>query len=596
MDQQSLLAHIKNTSNIDTKFIDEFGLIFSDNSIDYKKDLIIDMDKAFSWIGYSQVKDVIKVIKNPKNNLVENMDYKIVEMPRKKTQNGGRAHEKIIMTIFAFKNLCLKAIGPMGIKVRTYLLELENYIQKNHTELLNNFNNPLTQLNQFNLDQYKDKEVVYLLEVKKETTDMFIYKFGITKDIVKRLINHKKTFKNIKIIKIWICENRAISIQAEKNISDYVTVCKIKFEYKSENELFKTNDINKHLQYLNACIQNAINAFKFIELEKSLAEKNNFMQQSLYLIEKYEKGEDIFIKKFVESKYSVEELEYNHNLIKNDIEKSQKKKKTIITKTNLLKNPINTNKKILPNPLKKNKYTNTEKKYLEDENYDTTFFNTEYKWCSTCSRHKLNIKFNADRTCIKCSIRKTDEIKERSEKIAKEGKDQCSKCHKVVTDEERTEDGIIRKQCNVCRHKDNQAHVDKRLNDKIKNIADIYEVQIEKKQFPEELKIDSFPIDLFKQYEKIYNMDFFLNEYKECSGTTCTYKKISLFKMNARTKELCVQCNNCLKIKNASRNNIKKKQSESETILCHCNKCGQNKERKEFMNGDKEEMYCNKCW
>ena len=96
-------------------------------------EFIIDLDNIWKWIGFGQKYTAKRLIDN---YLIENTDYKVFAPQlggAKKEQRGGHNKEIIMMTINAFKRICLKAGTKKASEIHNYYLKIEDTM----TELIN---------------------------------------------------------------------------------------------------------------------------------------------------------------------------------------------------------------------------------------------------------------------------------------------------------------------------------------------------------------------------------------------------------------------------------------------------------------------------
>jgi len=76
---------------------------------DTKKDFIIELNKVWSWIGFTRKSDCKSLLVN---NFTENVDYKIENLAAAnsaKPELGGRPINNVLLTVRCFKKLCLKS-------------------------------------------------------------------------------------------------------------------------------------------------------------------------------------------------------------------------------------------------------------------------------------------------------------------------------------------------------------------------------------------------------------------------------------------------------------------------------------------------------
>jgi phage anti-repressor protein len=89
------------------------------NLIKSNEDFPVNLDDAWQWLGYAR-KDNAKA--TLLNNFIENMDF---FRSNRKTPQGGRPSELILLTIECFKSLAMMSGTDKGREVRRYFLECE---------------------------------------------------------------------------------------------------------------------------------------------------------------------------------------------------------------------------------------------------------------------------------------------------------------------------------------------------------------------------------------------------------------------------------------------------------------------------------------
>jgi predicted GIY-YIG superfamily endonuclease len=138
------------------------------------------------------------------------------------------------------------------------------------TDIKNKLTNPIPELNKytFNIQDYIDKEVLYLIHVKDN-----IYKFGITYDINRRLTRHKADLKYDYVIKCWDCRNRTVSKGVEDSIKLYAKINKLKKVYMNHSETIETNNVDKFVKVIDDYVQIGLKEYrKFIGGEEYVSQ------------------------------------------------------------------------------------------------------------------------------------------------------------------------------------------------------------------------------------------------------------------------------------------------------------------------------------
>ena len=248
-----------------------------------KTDFPVIFDRIWKWLGYTRI-DHCKTVLLKHFKL--DIDYKIenfasedagakTEKPAsedagaglklseegKNLGGAGMNREYITLTINCFKKLCLKSKTSNADKIHEYYVELEDLMNElvieQAAELQLKLQDKDKQL--FNKDvdnhntiimNFKDKQVVYLIEVEKN-----ILKFGYTKDIEQRFTDHKSEFGQdikIKIIHETIY-NREFEDMIKNHFKKNIFTKKFK-KFQTEliqlTDKFTYNDLKKEFDKL----------------------------------------------------------------------------------------------------------------------------------------------------------------------------------------------------------------------------------------------------------------------------------------------------------------------------------------------------------
>lgn len=103
------------------------------------------------------------------------------------------------------------------------------------------------------LENYDNKNCFYLFNVKKN-----IYKFGITKNIRRRMNEHKNNnlLKNVNdITEIFLLDNYNQLMNLENNFKQYIKNNKMNIKLDSYNEIFETSNIKNELEFIKKYIK-----------------------------------------------------------------------------------------------------------------------------------------------------------------------------------------------------------------------------------------------------------------------------------------------------------------------------------------------------
>ncbi|MEH2029297.1 MAG: hypothetical protein V7K67_06385 [Nostoc sp.] len=116
----------------------------------------VDLDNAWRWLGYTRIDSCLDTLKN---NFEQGIDFSGYS---RKTPNGGRPKNCIILTIDCFKSLGMMAGTEQGKAIRKYFLECERIAKQATTKPANS----LTLIDTSKLDALVDRESKLQDEVK----------------------------------------------------------------------------------------------------------------------------------------------------------------------------------------------------------------------------------------------------------------------------------------------------------------------------------------------------------------------------------------------------------------------------------------------
>jgi len=344
--QSKLVTNIKNSFNTNDQqlFVASFYSYLNYNS---KEDFVIDLDKIWEWIGFSQKTRAKELLEK---NFTLGVDYKrLLSLVREqKKGRGGHNKEIILLTIGAFKRFCLKAGTKKADQIHEYYIKLEETLH----ELINEESNELKlQLEQVKTDfaqkeltnkitfdktLQKEKELekqkvllrefghagslVYVVRVKSYETGEYVVKIGESRrGIEGRFNEHKSKYEETVLLDCFL-------VKRSKDFETFIHNHKdIKLNqvtdlpgHEKENELFL---IGKNLSYaiLLNTIKTNINRFNEINYDEIREEICNLKN---VLLEK--QSENSLIKMLLD----------NQNLLMQKINGLEKSNKEILEKLN----------------------------------------------------------------------------------------------------------------------------------------------------------------------------------------------------------------------------------------------------------------------
>jgi hypothetical protein len=207
-----------------------------------KTDFVIDLDLTWKWIGFGKKSDCKSLLIN---NFTDNSDYiiqlenskisveeegtkaiaaraaKPTELKIEPKNIGGRPNETILLTTNCFKLLCLKAKTKKSHTIHQYYINLEEIMNELVTEQAIELRNKL-QIKEIEFIEEKYKLIEITLLSQFPINEQCIYygiidnvsgknekllKAGFTNELGRRIKEHKKTYKNFRLLKAFKVSN-----------------------------------------------------------------------------------------------------------------------------------------------------------------------------------------------------------------------------------------------------------------------------------------------------------------------------------------------------------------------------------------------------
>lgn len=220
------------------------------------KQFIIDFDNVWKWLEFSQKSKAKRLLEN---YFVIDVDYKIllVQMVKQKGSGGGNK-ENIMLNLNTFKKFCIRAGTKKADEVHDYFLKLEKILQEVINEESQELREQLKTLKKTSEEQLKESEeklketeeelknviyaseeelknVIYASEEEKyklrektlldqfpkntqcvyvglidnkSTANESLIKFGNSNDVAERVICHKKTYSNFRLMNVFKVSNK----------------------------------------------------------------------------------------------------------------------------------------------------------------------------------------------------------------------------------------------------------------------------------------------------------------------------------------------------------------------------------------------------
>lgn len=234
-----LASFLKQYSTIPNSFIDDFHQIFNSNE---HTDFLIDLDLTSKWLGTR--KDHLK--RTLLGHYREHVDFNIGNDEILSNNKMGRPVEKIFVTIDTFKRMCMRSKTENGELVRTYYLQLEEFIDKYKDYIIKGLNDRIHQLENNQKPQINVQSgVIYVFRVQSDNRKDR-YKIGKTTNLKTRMIQHNSSHAdNVEIVFIY-----------EVNDIDRVESCLksiVKpYQYRRSKEIYEIQ-LDTLKEVINSC-------------------------------------------------------------------------------------------------------------------------------------------------------------------------------------------------------------------------------------------------------------------------------------------------------------------------------------------------------
>lgn len=159
-------------------FVDDFFDIL-DKSSSSTEFFSVNLDVVSKWLNVAKGKLMETLIDSYK----ENDDYIVRKAPRPNKpgsdNRGGHNYKKVLLTVDTFKRLCMRSHSKKAEDVRTYFIELDNFVTMYTERILRGL---LTKLNKSRKQLGDGSGWVYIFRLKDD-----IFKLGQTQNLIDRL-------------------------------------------------------------------------------------------------------------------------------------------------------------------------------------------------------------------------------------------------------------------------------------------------------------------------------------------------------------------------------------------------------------------------
>lgn len=291
--QNKLLTKIKTkfTENEQQIFVASFyGFL----NYDSKTDFVIDLDDVWKWLKFSTKQKAKMLLEN---HFVKDTDYITSLTPQVKQPDhikGGHNKEIFMLNVATFKKFCLKAGTKKADEIHDYYIKLEETLQEvvhdESTELKLQLEKTNMELERSEKTREKIREKTLLEQFGSNVQCVYygviddvsdanekLIKFGNSNNLKNRVMNHKETYTNFRLLNAFKVENK---MQIENAIKDHPLFVErrrtITIKTKNYIELLNANDLSfpvldKTIKEIIMSVEcNIVNYMKLLEENKRL--------------------------------------------------------------------------------------------------------------------------------------------------------------------------------------------------------------------------------------------------------------------------------------------------------------------------------------
>ena len=245
--QSKLLTKIKESFSETEQnlFVSSFYCYLNYNK---RTDFVIDLDNIWGWLGFSQK---VKAKQMLEKNFIVDKDYKISlyhQVKQLDVTHGGHNKETFLLNIETFKKYCMKAGTKKSTEIHDYYIKLEEILHDTLQEESDELKLQIEEKDKKIEEQEKEKEEkdkkIEEQEKEKEKIrektilDQFenntqcvyygiidnvsdknekLIKFGNSNNLRNRVITHKDTYSNFRLVNAFKVDNK---LQIENAIKD----------------------------------------------------------------------------------------------------------------------------------------------------------------------------------------------------------------------------------------------------------------------------------------------------------------------------------------------------------------------------------------
>jgi hypothetical protein len=344
--QSKLLTKIKESFS-DTEqnlFVSSFYCYLNYNK---RTDFVIDLDNVWGWLGFSTKQKAKQMLEK---NFIIDKDYKIslnLAVRQADVTHGGHNKETFLLNIETFKKYCMKAGTKKSTEIHDYYIKLEEILHDTLQEESDELKLQIEEKDKKIENQEKEKEKIRektILDQFENNTQCVYYgiidnvseknekliKFGNSNNLRNRIITHKETYSNFRLVNAFKVDNK---LQIENAIKDNVFINErqrnIFIKNKKYIELLSIdgityNDLDKIIKDIIIGIEYSPENYKKILDENKLLRKqlNEDVFNNIILLKtennKLRNDNIKLIKKYKKFRLKAEDLDESQSDLKND--------------------------------------------------------------------------------------------------------------------------------------------------------------------------------------------------------------------------------------------------------------------------------------
>jgi len=222
--QNKMITKIKEkfTDNEQKIFVASF---YSFLNYDSKTDFVIDLDNVWKWLGFQSKYNAKRLLEGVFKKDVNYKKSLIQDAKQSDHTKGGHNREIFLLNIETFKKFCLKAGTKKADEIHDYYIKLEETLQEviheesnelklqleqATTDLKNSENNNEKIREKTLLEQFSNNNqcVYYGIIDNVSNKNEKLIKFGNSNNLKNRVIKHKDTYLNFRLVNAFKVENK----------------------------------------------------------------------------------------------------------------------------------------------------------------------------------------------------------------------------------------------------------------------------------------------------------------------------------------------------------------------------------------------------